>query len=93
MSFHFVKLFTKSGGLHFLSTLVSLKEFLHLLNVFTLTFSVTFVYTNLQLCFSRQFWSSINLPSYMALRLGFITVCFSSLNGSSTNIECHVLKP
>ncbi|KAK9948411.1 hypothetical protein M0R45_003987 [Rubus argutus] len=25
------------------------------------------------LCFSRQFWSSINRPSYMALRLGFIT--------------------
>lgn len=86
MSFHFVKLFTKSGGLHFLSTLVSLDGF-------TLTFSVTFVYTNLQLCFSRQFWSSINLPSYMALRLGFITVCFSSLNGTSTNIESHILKP
>ncbi|KAM5546795.1 MLO-like protein 4 [Rosa sericea] len=25
------------------------------------------------LCFSRQFWSSINRPSYMALRFGFIT--------------------
>ncbi|XP_030535999.2 MLO-like protein 4 isoform X2 [Rhodamnia argentea] len=25
------------------------------------------------LCFSRQFWSSINRPDYMALRLGFIT--------------------
>lgn len=30
----------------------------------------------LQLCFSRQFWSSINRADYMALRLGFITVCF-----------------
>ncbi|KAL3720548.1 hypothetical protein ACJRO7_005373 [Eucalyptus globulus] len=25
------------------------------------------------LCFSRQFWSSINRPDYLALRLGFIT--------------------
>ncbi|KAL6220703.1 hypothetical protein ACLB2K_008459 [Fragaria x ananassa] len=25
------------------------------------------------LCFTRQFWSSINRPSYMALRFGFIT--------------------
>ncbi|WRX11154.1 Mlo-related protein - like 2 [Theobroma cacao] len=27
------------------------------------------------LCFSRQFWISINRADYMALRLGFITVC------------------
>ncbi|KAF4364719.1 hypothetical protein G4B88_006920 [Cannabis sativa] len=32
------------------------------------------VYSMLQLCFSRQFWSSINRSDYMALRLGFITL-------------------
>lgn len=31
-------------------------------------------FPSLQLCFSRQFWSSINRADYMALRLGFITV-------------------
>ncbi|KAF5934638.1 hypothetical protein HYC85_030809 [Camellia sinensis] len=30
-------------------------------------------YFSVQLCFSRQFWSSINRADYMALRLGFIT--------------------
>lgn len=33
-----------------------------------------------QLCFSRQFWSSINRSDYKALRLGFITVCSPCLN-------------
>ncbi|PQQ10807.1 MLO-like protein 4 [Prunus yedoensis var. nudiflora] len=37
-------------------------------------FTVNFARPKLQLCFTRQFWSSINRSDYMALRFGFITL-------------------
>ncbi|KAM1479653.1 hypothetical protein ACFX2I_026902 [Malus domestica] len=50
--------------------LLSLRVALSAVMIF---FTINFVQPNLQLCFSRQFWSSINRSSYMALRFGFIT--------------------
>ncbi|KAK3005177.1 hypothetical protein RJ639_016345 [Escallonia herrerae] len=41
------------------------------------------------LCFSRQFWSSINRADYMALRLGFITVSFFCLFFSDLHFPAH----
>ncbi|TQD73192.1 hypothetical protein C1H46_041280 [Malus baccata] len=51
--------------------LLSLRVALSAVMIF---FTINFVQPNLQLCFSRQFWSSINQSSYMALRFGFITL-------------------
>lgn len=41
----------------------------------------------LQLCFSRQFWSSISRTDYMALRLGFITVSIILLSQHKCNLH------
>jgi mlo protein len=43
----------------------------------------------LQLCFSRQFWSSISRADYIALRLGFITVSIISYRNKTVITSLH----
>lgn len=35
---------------------------------------LSYMFISVQLCFTRQFWSSINWADYTALRFGFISV-------------------
>ncbi|KAK0605601.1 hypothetical protein LWI29_028599 [Acer saccharum] len=55
-------------------SLEQLHRFIFVLGVTHVSYSfIAIALAMIKLCFSRQFWSSINRADYMALRLGFLT--------------------